>query len=662
MSNLLCAPMRQISRVVAIAAVTAAMLAAMMAFASPAEAQPNPCTVSNADGGIDVSWAVDANAATYVYRLEVAGQNNRYKQVNDTQAFIELAEGVTGTVFVSAKYANGSYSSSAACGSGQANDGTGGDPDGGTQTCTVTSTAGGIGVTWTAVDNAAGYVYRLEVEGKPNRYRRESGLDTYIPLLAGQTGRVFVSAVFANGTYSPSADCGSGSAADGTGGNEPSCSLQNTVDGTLAQWSNVTGAVRYVYRIDEAGRPPRYRVTNEIQAFIDGAPGTTVSVAVSGQLANGTYTGAVGCGSITIGGGNGGIDAPANCDSTPVPANADESGATISWDAVAGASSYIVYHQEYRAPQRTEVSVTGTSYFLPIELWYETNVSVAAVDSNGSVSDESSCGRAEPGQPLGPATCSVADLGLSQIVDWDAVPRTSNYVVAWTSDGVTQQQGIGGGSTQLALPVASVTEVTVTANVVEGGPGPGATVLSETTTCDLGIGDIDAPANCTSTPVPANADESGATISWDSVAGASSYFVYYQPFRAPNRARVSVTGTSYFLPIELWFSTDVSVTAVDGNGDESVETSCGRAEPGPVLPPASCTVSNGTVTWDAVPRTANYVVSWSVNGVVSQQGVGGGTTQFALPAGADTVGVAANVVEGGPGPGGTVLSDSRTCV
>lgn len=281
-----------------------AMLVGLLGMAIPAAANtpPTNCTVTNVDGGIQVDWDLTHGAGPYVYRLEVEGQPNRYKRVPSNATTITLDEGVIGTVFVSGVQADGSYTPSANCGSGSANEGSGGSDQ--EATCSITDADGGIKLEWSAIDEAEQYVFRVDIDGRAPRYKRVDDTTAFIPLNEGLVAKVRVSAVFANGSYSPSTDCGSGQANDGTGPVDPTCSVEGVPDGIKAAWTAVPGAVQYVYRLKVEGQPNRYNRVDDTTTVIKLPAGTTGNVAVSAVLASGRYVRAVDCGEATPSGDN----------------------------------------------------------------------------------------------------------------------------------------------------------------------------------------------------------------------------------------------------------------------------------------------------------------------------------------------------------------------
>ena len=604
------------------------MLGAALGAAS-AEAQPASCAVANADGGVDVTWQAVADASTYVYRLEVEGENNRYKRVDATSTFIELADGDVGTVFVSAVLANGSYSPSIGCGSGQANDGTGGQPS----TCTVASADGGIDANWSYVNGAAEYVYRLEVAGQNNRYQRVMDTSAFIPLNEGVVGTVFVSGVKIDGSYTPAVPCGSAQANDGTGGEDASCTSESAEGGIRISWSAIDDASVYVYRLEVDGQNNRYGVfpaVGDLSGLVPAPAGTVGTLFISAKFANNTYSAGVPCGTATAGGDGGGISAPAECSSVSAPAGAD-----ISWSPVDDAASYIVYRTQHQTDNLKEISTTDTSLFEELNLGLGTKKFwVAAIDADGLGSDLTSCGSVDPGAPNGP-DCAVEQFGNYAAATWGTVDyNTSNASVQYSVGGGAEQSQLVFSSNYYAIPSDNVTSASVKLYITVGGPG-GATQLftlaSECTVTDSGNPDFPAgPAECT---MVESSDDGIATVDIDWAAvdiptltqtqtaryelllqidNGGARFVHTEPIS--NSSFVSPDGQANIAEESPWvlYNGDVvsaTVRAVISDSttssqDEGQGTDCGSVTiagggdaGGVAEAPESCSVDGSTVTF-----------------------------------------------------------------
>lgn len=322
---------RRMSRFVLLAAVLS-LLAAFLPM-SPASAQGGQmvtnCSVTSGDGGVTVSFdALPVTVDYYVYRIESDGNPDRYGRTNDTTVFIPLTGDAQ--IFMGAFVGGVGYTPATDCGSGNGEPGDGGT----TPTCSLESADGGVRATWDAVAGAETYVWRLEVAQQPNRYGRNAGTSALVPVPTGVTASVFVSAVLSDGSYTPAVACGSAPGGGEVPDNTPTCRATAAEGGVRATWSAVPGADRYVYRYVLSTNPSvaRYASTpsSRLTDLVPAAAGTQVSVWVSGQRADGSYTGAVPCGSATAGGDSPGT----NCTLQWFPRS--DITASFSWNAVPG--------------------------------------------------------------------------------------------------------------------------------------------------------------------------------------------------------------------------------------------------------------------------------------------------------------------------------------
>lgn len=316
-----------------------AVLFATVVTAAPVAAQGAPqisaCSVASAEGGIDVTWTpLDIAVDYYVYRVETDGNPDRYGQSQTSNAFVAVQG--TASIFVGAFISGVGYTPAIDCGTTTAGPG---GPNNDPQ-CSVATAGGGVRASWDVIAGAVEYVWRLEVAGQPNRYNRVTEPSALIPVSQGVTATVFVSGVLANGSYTAGIACGSATGGTGNPTTGPTCSVASADGGVQATWSAIAGAVRYVYRYNLSTAPGvnRYNQATGLGDLIKADQGVAVTVFVSGQRANGSYTGAIPCGTATAGDG-GGTDGP-NCVVEFFP-NATTT-AILRWDDLPGAERYSV--------------------------------------------------------------------------------------------------------------------------------------------------------------------------------------------------------------------------------------------------------------------------------------------------------------------------------
>ncbi len=256
-----------------------------------------------------------------------------------------------------------------------------------------------------------------------------------------------------------------------------------------------------------------------------------------------------------------------------VNAVAGDGQVTISWNGVPGATSYNLYWSTVSGVNKatgTKISnvtspythagtVNGTTYYYVI----------TAQNALGE-SIESSQVSATPGQPPSPPTGVSAAAGNGQvIISWNSVSGANSYNLYWsTSPGVSKAsytEKISNVTTPFTHSgrINGTTYYYVVTAVNNYGEGGESTQVSAT------------PGQPPSPPtgVSAKAGNKQVTISWNGVAGATSYNLYWSTVSGVNKAtgtKISnvtspythtgrVNGTTYYYV----------VTAVNNYGESS---------------------------------------------------------------------------------------------
>ncbi len=280
-------------RIVRIAATLALALPLLFAVSATAEAATEmSCSVQRTNGGLLLRWTEVPDATQYQYKLQVAGEGNRYRRVTGSEAVIELDAGVKGSVSIAPIFADGSTQSRISCGSQTPT----------TFTCSVTAEEGGVRLSWSSVEDATAYRYRLTSQGV-NRFGELTGTSAFIATAIRTDIEIGLTAVHSDGSVDARTNCGkAGSATDP----EPadgsrSCSVSSVPGGVAVSWTSVDGAARYQYKAAIAGKGNVYRRVGGTEAVIEAAPGTTISVGVNPIFNDGSTLRRVDCGTATAG-------------------------------------------------------------------------------------------------------------------------------------------------------------------------------------------------------------------------------------------------------------------------------------------------------------------------------------------------------------------------
>jgi hypothetical protein len=226
-----------------------------------------------------------------------------------------------------------------------------------------------------------------------------------------------------------------------------------------------------------------------------------------------------------------------------VIATAEDEQVTISWDPVAGLASYNIYWSTYPGVSKVDYEdvisdatnpyphtglSNGTTYYYV----------VTAENSQGESAESSEVNATPFGPPPPPSNVNTTAEDEQVTISWDSVVDATSYNIYWsTSSGVTKETGTEiPGITTTSYPHTGLTSGTTYYYVVTAANSQGesdesdevyATPLPPTVT-------LSAPTN-----VIATAGNEQVTISWNSVADATSYNIYW----STNSGVTKETGT-----------------------------------------------------------------------------------------------------------------------
>jgi len=291
----------------------------------------------------------------------------------------------------------------------------------------------------------------------------------------------------------------------------------------------------------------------------------------------------------------------------------------ISWTAAAGASAYNLYYATSAGVTTSSTQVAAiTSPYTLTGLSNGTTYYFAVTSVAGPT--ESALSTIVSGTPvtslLAPATVSVTPGANQNAITFSSVVGSANYHLYWkTSAGVTysdsQLLATSSPYTQSGLTPGTIYYYRV-AGIGPGGDGPLSTEASGKVLPDV-------PTGVSATP-----GDGQNTIRWSSVAGATSYDLYFSTtspvttassrlsgVTSPNFQNSLTNGTTYYY----------AVTAV-ANGAESGLSSQVSGTPGSSLvAPTSVSVTPGagqtSVSWGSVSGALSYNLYWNTTGGVT---------------------------------------------
>lgn len=398
-------------------------------------------------------------------------------------------------------------------------------------------------------------------------------------------------------------------------------------------WETTTGATAYVLRYRVVGSSTWTTINTpsnphtltglvnneEYEVTVQSLCGSTASDYQNGVLFK---TGATG------GGGN-------SC-GTPTGLNAIPAtySASVSWNAVSGASSYQVQWQvSGSATWGTAVSVTTPGYAITgLTAATNYNVRVSAV-CNGASSAFASASFATlaAGTSCGTPTNLAATPAVSSAqMTWSAVGGAVSYQIQWklstssTWSSVvstnTNSYNISGliGASTYNVRVAAVCSST-TSSFVSG-------TFTTTSSASCGI-----PTNVSVTP-----STTSAQASWAAVTGAAYYQVQWKTAASSTWGAAQVvsstsysitgltTGTSYNFQVRTVCSSATSTYVSTSFTTTTTSASCGNPTNVAVVP----STTTAQATWTGVSGALSYKVQWksTVSNVWSSLVTVSGTT------------------------------------
>jgi len=312
--------------------------------------------------------------------------------------------------------------------------------------------------------------------------------------------------------------------------------------------------------------------------------------------------------------------------STPEPAmptgmvvTPGNSEATVTWNAVAGATSYNIYRSTSQGQQGTKVGASSSTSYVDSTavngVTYYYDVTADNVAGEGPVSAQSTgvtpvIPVVSPGAPSG----LTAIAGNAQVtLNWTAVAGANSYNVYRSTNPGSQGAKVGSSATTAFSDPTVVNGTTyfyeVTANNAAGEGA--ASVQSSGATPAVPVTAPAAP-----TGVNATAGNGEVTVSWTGVAGATSYNIYRSTSPGSQGLKVGSSSATTYLDATASNGTTYSyaVTADNAAGEGQASTpSSGVTPTVPLTVPARPTGVNAvagnarvTVTWTAAAGSTSY--------------------------------------------------------
>lgn len=322
-------------------------------------------------------------------------------------------------------------------------------------------------------------------------------------------------------------------------------------------------------------------------------------------------------------------------------ASVTTSSATISWDAVSGASNYDVDYKAsssgtwinaVTATTSTSVDLSGLNY----STTYDWRVRTNCIYGNTSGYSTSQFTTSIPDCNAPTALNSGSITVSSATVSWAAVTGAGTYDVDYkaTSSGTWINAATGTSSTSVnisGLSVYTSYDWRVRTNCVYGNTSSYASAQFTT-----------APPNC---DAPSGLSVSGlsafgATVSWSAVGSAASYDVDYKPSTSSTwiNAVSGTTSTSVILTGLSQITTYDWRVRTNCIYDNTSDFSSGQfrtylaigCPPPSNLVTTNITSAGATLNWDAAPGAVSYNVGYRAYGTTNWINAATGTTSTSV--------------------------------
>jgi cellulose 1,4-beta-cellobiosidase len=231
------------------------------------------------------------------------------------------------------------------------------------------------------------------------------------------------------------------------------------------------------------------------------------------------------------GGGGGGSSGPGSAPgmTSGVSVKAGNAEATITWDSVAGATSYNIYRSATQGQQGTKIGASSSTSYVDTTAvngaTYYYQVTADNTAGEGPVSTQSPAAT-----PVIPDTVPSAPTGLSATpgnaqvaLDWTAVTGAKSYNVYRSTNTGAQGAKLGTSLTTTYSDTSVLNGTTYYYQVTAANTAGEGTPSVQSTGATPNV-----PVTVPTTPTGVNvvAGNAQVTVSWTAAAGATSYNIY----------------------------------------------------------------------------------------------------------------------------------------
>jgi subtilisin family serine protease len=591
-------------------------------------ATPNNLASSNITAsGATLSWTAASGASSYVLNYRVVGASTWSSDISTATNSYSLSNLTAATNYQFQVKTVCSTSSSSAYATAVAFTTTAAPCNTPTNLASSNITASGATLSWTAASGASSYVLNYRVVGASTWSSDISTATNSYSLssLTAATNYQFqvktVCSTSSSSAYATAVAFTTTAAPCNTPTNLASSNI--TASGATLSWTAASGASSYVlnYRVVGAST-----WSSDISTATNSYSLTALTAATNYQFQVKTVCSTSSSSAYATAVAFTTSAAPCNTPTNLASSNITASGATLSWTAASGASSYVLNYRVVGASTwSSDISTATNSYSLSsltAATNYQFQVKTVCSTSSSSayataVTFATTAAATSCGIPTALTATNLTATGVT--MTWNAVSGATSYTLRYRLSGATTWTTTStttNSKTLSALSTNSLYEAQVKAicGTVNGSYTASTTFTpTAATVCNT-------PTNLASSNVSA----SGATLSWAAASGASSYVLNYRVVGASTWSSDISTATNSYSLTALTAATnyEFQVKTVCSTSNSSTyatavafTTSAATVCATPTnLASSNITASGATLSWTAASGASSYVLNYRVVG------------------------------------------------
>ncbi len=499
----------------------------------------------------------------------------------------------------------------------------------GLSSASITTT--GATVSWTAVSGATSYNVQYRVSGT-TAWTNAASTTTSLALTGLTSATLYeiqvqtvcttgTSAFSASGTFTTSAaPC---TVATGL------ASASITTTGATVSWTAVSGATSYNVQYRVSGATAWTSTTS-----------ATTSLALTGLTSATLYefqvqtVCATGTSAFSASGTFTTTSAPCTVPTGLTSASITPTGATLSWTAVSGSTSYNVQYRVSGTTTWTTIATTAISKAitgLSSATLYEFQVQTVCTTGTSAFTASSTFTTTAAPCTVATGLTSAAITTTGATLSWTAVSGATSYNVQYRVSGTTTWTS---------------TTTSTTTSILTGLSSATLYEFQVQTVCTTGTSSFSVSGTFTTTAAPctvaiglasASITTTGATLSWTAVSGATSYNVQYRvsgtttwTSTTTSTTSLTLTGlisaTLYEFQVQTVCATGTSLFSASGTFTTTAAPCTGATG----LASASITTTGATISWTAVSGATSYNVQYRVSGTTTWTSTTSTTTSKAI--------------------------------